>query len=154
MTSHTQNRSRFGRAKFGGGPKTLIAVSVAVGLVLSIALSVIVALTVLTENKALAVALFTAFTAPWLIAIVWLLLVDRDTIEGAINKPEQSIESRWYAQAAQDTVHALLWSVGVMGVASVFVDASVSLGTATIVLGVFLFIVFGAAYFLRKRSEA
>ncbi|WCZ31526.1 hypothetical protein [Corynebacterium massiliense] len=152
MTS--QNRSRFGRAKFGGGPKTLIAVSAAVGLVLSIALSVIVALTAFTENTPLAVALFTAFTAPWLIAIVWVLLVDRDTVEGAIDKPEQSIESRWYALVAQDTVHALLWSVGVMGVASVFVDASVSLGTATIVLGVFLTVVFGVAYFLRKRSEA
>ena len=85
---------------------------------------------------------------------MWVLLVDRDTVEGAIDKPEQSIESRWYALAAQDTVHALLWSVGVMGVASVFVDASVSLGTATIVLGVFLTVVFGVAYFLRKRSEA
>lgn len=147
-------RTRFGKSKLGGGQATLIAASLALGIGVAAIFSVIVANTVLTENKPLAIALFLAFTAPILCATFWALLVDRSTVAGAIDKPEDSIESRWYSQAAEDTLHTGLYAIGILGVASVFIDYSVNLGTAVMAVGIFQMVVFGIAYRVRKRKES
>ena len=128
-------RTRFGRAKFGGGQKLLITLSILMGSVLATVFGVLVALTQFTDNRI-------------------LVMVDRSTIDGAIDQPEKSIENHWYLHAAQDTLHLGLVSVGVLGTVSTFWDFSVSGSMLTIYLGAFQIVAFSISYRLRKWRES
>ena len=85
---------------------------------------------------------------------MWAFLVDRNTLAGAIENPKDSVESRWYSQAAEDTLHASLPALEILGVVSVFVGYSVNVGSAAATVAVFDAAVFGSAYFVRKRTES
>ncbi|MBI8990171.1 MULTISPECIES: hypothetical protein [Corynebacterium] len=147
-------RTRFGRAKFGGTPKTLIALSLVSGIIVAVGFGSVVALTRFTGNPLLAVTVSSVCIAPVSTAGAWALMVDRGSIAGAVERPGESIENHWYAQAAQDTFHTALISVGVLGVASVFWDFSVSGSLMAIYVGSFLMGVFAVAFGLRKLRES
>ncbi|MBY0794355.1 hypothetical protein [Corynebacterium parakroppenstedtii] len=147
-------RTRFGRAKFGGGQKLLIALSILMGSVLATVFGVLVALTQFTDNRILVAGCFFVVLAPAMSTIAWALMVDRSTIDGAIDQPEKSIENHWYLHAAQDTLHLGLVSVGVLGTVSTFWDFSVSGSMLTIYLGAFQIVAFSISYRLRKWRES
>lgn len=150
----TSQRSRFGRSKLGGGQTLLVTMSTIAGLGLSVGFGLLVANIALTHNKPLTAAIFTVCLAPGWTALMWALLVDRNTLAGAIENPKDSVESRWYSQAAEDTLHASLLALGILGVVSVFVDYSVNIGSAVATVAAFYAAVFGSAYFVRKRTES
>ena len=81
-------------------------------------------------------------------------MVDRDTIVGATPNPEESIESTWYDNAAQSTFHIILVIVGVLGMASVFTDVKLSLGTFAIASYVVIMAAFAGSYFFNKRRDS
>ncbi|WP_129660193.1 hypothetical protein [Rothia uropygialis] len=60
----------------------------------------------------LAFFIFCTFLLSPLYMLWWLILVDRETVRGAIKAPEKSIESTWYTQAAQGVFHDLLIVMG------------------------------------------
>ena len=148
-------RSRFGRSKFGGSPAALIAGSIVSGLAAAFAAALILwAIVRPEESTGLYLGVFTLCLFPVAAAASWAALVDRDTIVGATPNPEESIESTWYDNAAQSTFHIILVIVGVLGMASVFTDVKLSLGTFAIASYVVIMAAFAGSYFFNKRRDS
>lgn len=154
-TAQTTPRSRFGRSKFGGSSATLVAVSTVAGLAVAFVAALIFwAIARPEESAALYLGVFTLCLFPVASAGAWAALVDRDTIAGATPNPEESIESTWYDNAAQSTFHIILVAIGALGVASVFTEVKLSLGTFAIASYVVILAAFGASYLLNKRRDS
>lgn len=112
--------SAWGRsARLGGGTGRLVVVSLVFGVLLAAMLGVIAYGLAGTADPAdprrpWVLGLVVASGAlPVLAGTVWMLLVDRATIKGAVRDPEESIESRWYDAAARGAFHDLLVVLGV-----------------------------------------
>ncbi|MDN5818850.1 MAG: hypothetical protein L0I94_11930 [Yaniella sp.] len=103
-------RSRWGRTRFAGGRIPALAFAIPVGLLLATGVGAITLWSRVAQGEyALLIAGMGAFFTSWgMIGLVWALVVDRTTIRGAVDKPEQSIESEWMeaamAGAFRDTI--------------------------------------------------
>ena len=54
-----------------------------------------------------------AFVTVWpCFGLVWALVVDRDSLHGAVDRPEESVESRWYDAAASKAFTDVILVVG------------------------------------------
>lgn len=146
--------SRFGRPKWGGTQTTLIAISLAVGLLIAAAAGVALGVFVHRDAPWLAVAVYTLCLLPIASAASWAFMVDRSTIDGATPDPENSIESHWYSQASENTLHAMLFAIGGLGIVSSFWDFSVSGTLLTIILGAFVTGTFGISYLAHKQAAS
>lgn len=101
--SHTDTSTRhlFGLSRFGGGPVTLILASLLAGLVTSMVVAGVVVWLSPTGDRAPAL-LFTVTTLATLgpsSAGWWAAFVDRTTVRGAIQRPEDSAEGQWLQRA-------------------------------------------------------
>ena len=146
--------TRFGRPKFGGTQTKLITLSVAAGVALAAAAGAIVAAFVHDNSPLLAFTVYALCLLPVATTASWLFMVDRSTIRGATPDPENSIESHWYSQASENTLHVMLFGIGGLGVVSSFWDFHVSGSLLTIILGVFVTGTFGISYFAHKRAAS
>ena len=148
------NTTRFGRPEFDGSQAKLITLSVAAGAALAAAAGAIVAAFVHEDSPWLAFGVYSLCLLPVAISASWLFMVDRSTIRGATPDPENSIESHWYSQASENTLHAMLFGIGGLGVVSSFWEFQVSGTMLTIILGVFVTGTFGISYFAHKRAAS
>lgn len=146
--------SRFGRPKWGGTQTTLIALSVAAGLVLATVAGAAIATFVHQEAPWLAFMVYALCLLPVTTVASWAFMVDRSTIRGATPDPENSIESHWYAQASENTLHAMLFAIGGLGIVSSIWDFSVSGTLLTIILGAFVTGTFGISYLAHKQAAS
>lgn len=146
--------TRFGRPKFGGTQTKLITLSVASGVGLATAAAAIMAAFVHDDSPLLAFTVYALCLLPVATTASWLFMVDRSTIRGATPDPENSIESHWYSQASENTLHVMLFGIGGLGVVSSFWDFHVSGSLLTIILGVFVTGTFGISYFAHKRGAS
>ena len=146
--------TRFGRPKFGGSQTKLITLSLAAGAVIAAAAGAIMAAFIHEDSPWLAFAVYSLCLLPVAISASWLFMVDRSTIRGATPDPENSIESHWYSQASENTLHAMLFGIGGLGVVSSFWEFQVSGTMLTIILGVFVTGTFGISYFAHKRAAS
>ena len=146
--------TRFGRPKFGGSQTKLITLSLAAGAVIAAAAGAIMAAFIHEDSPWLAFAVYSLCLLPVAISASWLFMVDRSTIRGATPDPENSIESHWYSQASENTLHAMLYGIGGLGVVSSFWEFQVSGTMLTIILGVFVTGTFGISYFAHKRAAS
>lgn len=108
--SRSDTRTRWGRINFAEGRLPAMAVAIPVGLILAVGVG---ALTLLTEvaqgDQALVIAGVLALVMSWgLIGLIWALVVDRSSLRGAIDNPNESVESKWLdaamAGALRDTI--------------------------------------------------
>ena len=148
------NTTRFGRPKFGGTQTKLITLSVAAGAAIAAAAGAIMAAFIHDDSPWLAFAVYSLCLLPVATAASWVFMVDRSTIRGATPDPENSIESHWYSQASENTLHAMLFGIGGLGVVSSFWEFQVSGTMLTIILGVFVSCTFGISYFAHKRAAS
>ena len=146
--------TRFGSPKFGGTQTKLITLSIAAGVGLAAAVGAIVATFVHDDSPWLAFAVYSLCMLPVATAASWAFMVDRSTIRGATPDPENSIESHWYSQASENTLHAMLFGIGGLGIVSSFWDFEISGTLLTIILGVFVTGTFGISYFAHKRAAS
>ena len=146
--------TRFGRPKFGGTQAKLITLSVAAGVGLAAAAGSIMAAFVHDDSPLLAFAVYALCLFPVATAASWGFMVDRSTIRGATPDPENSIESHWYSQASENTLHAMLFGIGGLGIVSSFWEFQVSGTLLTIILGIFVTGTFGISYFAHKRAAS
>lgn len=146
--------TRFGRPKFGGTQTKLITLSVASGMGIAAAAGAIMAAFVHDDSPLLALAVYALCLFPVATAASWGFMVDRSTIRGATPDPENSIESHWYSQASENTLHAMLFGIGGLGIVSSFWEFQVSGTLLTIILGVFVTGTFGISYFAHKRATS
>ena len=95
------NRTRWGRTKIGSGRVPAMAIATPSGLVLGFLLSLVAAWAGITgPYPVVGVTVFTLCLAVPATMLVWVLVLDRSTLQGAAEQPEESIESRWYTRAA------------------------------------------------------
>lgn len=103
-------RTRWGRIKFAGGRVPAMAVAIPAGLILAAGVGALTLLTGVSEGEqALAIAgVFALVMSGGFIGLVWALIVDRSSLRGALDKPEESVESLWLetamAGALRDTI--------------------------------------------------
>ncbi len=108
--TRTDNRTRWGRTRFADGRLPAVAVAIPVGLLLAIGVGAVTLWTgVASGEHALPVAGVFALVMSWgLVGLVWALVVDRTSLRGAIDNPDESIESTWLdaamAGAFRDTI--------------------------------------------------
>lgn len=135
-------RTRWGRIKFAGGRVPAMVVAIPAGLILAAGVG---ALTLLTEvsrgEEALLIAGVFAFIMSWgFIGLVWAIVVDRASLRGALDNPDESVESRWLdtamGGALRDTIMLTGVALVVLAVTGFELDAVWAL---TAVLGVAFF---------------
>ena len=146
--------THFGRPKFGGSQTKLITLSLAAGAAIAAAAGAIMAAFIHNDSPWLAFAVYSLCLLPVAISASWLFMVDRSTIRGATPDPENSIESHWYSQASENTLHAMLYGIGGLGVVSSFWEFQVSGTMLTIILGVFVTGTIGISYFAHRRAAS
>ncbi|MBE1513736.1 hypothetical protein [Nesterenkonia halotolerans] len=154
MESGTMKRSRWGRARFGGSSGVLISISLAIGAAISTGAGALFVALGDVERPILAFALMTMMSLPASAALGWALLVDRSTLAGALEKPDDSIESGWYDKAASGAFGdvLLVGGLGAAGFAVAWIDGPLTWAVSGLVL--FAMLDFAVRHQWLKRSEA
>ena len=119
MTVKVQ-RSKWGRARFGGGAPALLGASLMIGVLISAGCGTLFSWLRNDENPALEFAVMAAATLPVAAVLAWAVLVDRSSLAGAIDKPEDSVESSWYVKAASGAFTDILLVAGLSCAAVAF----------------------------------
>ena len=70
--------------------------------------------------------IFLAAGWPALAALVWIVLLDRDTLAGALTRPEDSIESQWLDRASAAAFFDLVIVAGFVLAVLAFFDVELS----------------------------
>lgn len=154
MESGTMKRSRWGRARFGGSSAVLISISLGIGAAISAAAGALFVALGDVERPILAFALMATFTFPAAAALGWAVLVDRTTLAGAADKPEDSVESAWYDKAASGAFGdvLLVGGLGAGGFALTWIEGPLTWALSGLVL--FAMIDFAVRYQRLKNAAA
>lgn len=135
-------RTRWGRANFAGGRIPALAVAIPAGILLAAGAGALTLVTKVAQGEnAMLIAGVTALVMSWgLIGLVWALIVDRSTLRGAVDKPDESVESKWLdtamAGALGDTITLTGITLAVIALADITFDAMCAL-IGVIVVAVF-----------------
>lgn len=153
MRTSQNTKSRWGRARFGGGSGALIGLSILGGGLLSAGMGALFGLLVAQERPAFAGVLFGVMTLPATFGLMWAFLVDRRSLRGASENPEASIESRWYDKAASATFTDLLLVCGIG--ATIFTFTRVEANIGLVLAGVIVLAMadFAVRYQSIKKAE-
>ena len=114
-SSTPDTRSRWGRTTFADGRIPALSIAIPVGIVLALGAGALTLLTdVASGAQALLIAGAFAFILSWgFIGLVWALVVDRTTLRGAIDNPDESIESQWLESAMSSALGDTIMATGV-----------------------------------------
>lgn len=151
---HPDTRGRWGRTRFAEGRVHALSVAIPSGVVLSLgAGAVAMQFHVEKVPPLLLGAVFAFATVFPLIGLIWALVVDRATVRGTLDRPEESIESRWWDIAAQgaftDTITITGLGLTVIALTNAPIGAVPALSAVIIVA----FISSGTRYLMaRKRG--
>lgn len=135
----TDTRTLWGRTKFAGGRIPALPFAIPVGLLLAIGVGAITFWTGVAQGEyALLVAgMFAFFTCWGTMLLVWVVVVDRTTIKGAVDKPEESIESKWMdtamAGAFRDTITLTGLGLVALGITGFELDALPALNSVLLI---------------------
>ena len=153
MTMNDASPNRWGRARFGGGTTALIGVSLGIGALLSAVAGWAFSALSGAEHPFLALIVMFICTLPVTTAFGWAILVDRSSLKGAIDRPDDSIESAWYEKAASGAFGdvMLVGGLGATAFAILNIDAPVSWSLAAVVL--FAMLDFSVRFLWLKRSS-
>ncbi len=145
-------RSRWGRSRLGGGSASLLSASALLGLLIAAGVGALLALTADTARPLLPFVIGALVTLPTATSLVWALLVDRSTLSGAVDRPEESIESAWYGQAATGALADLIMVLGLGAAAFSLTRVTVDSGALLIVLFTLVAVDFGGRYWAASRE--
>lgn len=148
-------RTRWGRSRFGGGSLLLVLVSIGLGIVVSSGIGWLAKASQPAQERPWLLFLAVAVvTLPVTTVGAWALLVDRSTLAGAIDEPEETVENRWYEKAATTTFHFLLATLGIGLAVFSFLRVDIA---PPVVVGGYLVVgiaVFAASYLIAKRRDS
>lgn len=122
--SISATRTKWGRTKFGDGRLPAMVIAIPGGLVLGAVLgAAAVWAGVAGPRPVLGGIVFAlCLTSPGILA-VYVLVADRDTMTGAIERPGESVESRWYDRAAAGALTDVVTLAGLSALFLVFVPS-------------------------------
>lgn len=140
-----------GRSRFGGNSIALVTGSILIGAVASSAIGFAGA-SMRDDAFLLSFFVFLACTLPVTSMLGWVILVDRSTIAGTVDKPEDSVETHWYNEATkgafQDTMFTLGITTFVLAITQ-FEVGGLNLGLGFLMLMMFDFLI---RFQLAKRA--
>jgi nucleoside permease NupC len=147
-------RTKWGRTTFGGGRFPAMAIAVPCGMVLGALLGLLAAsLGAGGSSPVLTGAVFALCLAFPSTLLVYVLVVDRSTMAGAAEKPEESVESGWYDKAAAGALHDVVLVAGVTASVLAFLPEKFLLDPGLLLAGVvgLCFASFAVRYLLLQR---
>ena len=150
MTGQDKNR-KMGLSRFGQVPALRIAIPAGV------ALAVLIGVVQMLINppgpmRGWIVPIMALCLATPCVMGVWVLIVDRSTLPGAVRNPEASIENSWYNKAASATFNMALAVSGVGASVASLMRATVVSWTLIGVFGA-LAAGFGISYLVVKSRS-
>ncbi|QOR70780.1 hypothetical protein IM660_00150 [Ruania alkalisoli] len=109
-----RERLRWGRSQWGRTRPAAWWHAAPLGIVLTVILSIAFSLIGFdAEQRRLALGIgLLCFTGPAL-ALAWIVVVDRSTIRGAVDRPEETVENIWWDKATQHTLYDVVVVIGV-----------------------------------------
>ena len=149
-----QTRTKWGRTKFGSGRTPAMALAVPAGLLLAAALGGLSVLSgIMDSNPLLGGLIFALCLAMPAVALVYAVVVDRSTLEGAADRPEESVESGWYDRAAAGAFTDVILVAGVAATVLAFIPADLFVDLKLVLPAILAacFIFFGIRYLIIKR---
>lgn len=130
-------RTKWGRTTFGAGRYPAMAVALPCGIVLGALLGVLAALLgVGGSDPALVGAVFAVCLAFPSTMLVYLLVVDRSTMTGAADRPEESVEAGWYEKAAAGALTDIVLAAGATATVLSFIPEKFALDPGLMLAGV------------------
>lgn len=148
----TAERPKWGRSRFGGRGSALLAAA-PVGVVLAAATGALAAWAGVAGPDPLLGAIAFALVTVWPLTVAaWIAVVDRSTLRGAIDRPEESVESSWLETASQHAFTDTLTLAG-LGTAALFVSGAELPGSSVLLAVVVVMMAsFGIRYLLARRG--
>ena len=130
----TTTRTRWGATRSGRRGLALWAPSLVIGLVVAAVLGVNARAVNPAPNPALLGILIAAASLPIGTVLGWVLLVDRTSLEGAVARPEESVESVWLDRAMAGALPDAMAAIGLAAGAIAVSGKDVPAGAVLIVL--------------------
>lgn len=153
MKTGVEPTTRWGRPRFGGSPSLLVGLSVIGGTIGALGLAWILH-AVRGEGEFWVYFLASiASSFPVFSALTWAILVDRQTITGAIRCPDESVENRWFAKASETTLLALLVILGLAIFYFVLFPQVVSVQYVLLAILLLIGLIFFVSYEVHKRRS-
>lgn len=147
-------RTKWGRTTFGGGRFPAMTVAIPCGLVIGALLGLLAAsLGAGGSSPALVGTVFALCLAAPSTMLVYVCVVDRSTMEGAAERPEESVESGWYDKAAAGALTDIVLVAGVIATVLAFIPTKFSLDPGLLLAGVIglAFVSVAARYLLQRH---
>ncbi|MCD2111482.1 MULTISPECIES: hypothetical protein [Rhodococcus] len=146
-------RSKWGKVRVGSRWIGAVPPAIALGILATAVLGAVVAALGLVPDYPVAAGVAVALaTAPSLSALAWVLLVDRSTLEGAADRPEDSVEASWYEKAASGAFTDILLVTGLGCTALAFAPIEVEGLHALMAVILVAFASFGVRYAVQRRK--
>lgn len=135
--SDQNTRTRWGRATVAGGRFPAMTVAAPGGVLISALLGWLAAsLGVGGTSPILTGAVFALCLSFPSTMLVYVLLVDRSTLAGATERPEESVESGWYDKAAAGAVTDVVLVAGVTATVLAFIPTKFAVDPGLLLSGV------------------
>ena len=120
MSKQDDIRTKWGRTHIAGLNLGAMNVAIPVGVLLAVIAGVVAGRVGLDGERAWLGGIVFGFMVSWgLVALVWIIIVDRKTLLGATDRPEESIESSWMQTASSG---AFFDTVAIAGFGSAIVS--------------------------------
>ena len=150
-----QPRTKWGRTKFGAGRLPAMAIAFPGGLILGAFggwLSVVTGVS--GQNPLVGFWVFSACLTSPAVLLVYAVVVDRTTIEGAVDRPDDSIEAGWYDKAASSSFTDLILMLGATAAILAFLPTEILVDLKLVLSAVLVAcaLSFGLRYLLLKRK--
>ncbi|WP_237686795.1 hypothetical protein [Arthrobacter sunyaminii] len=151
----TGTRTKWGQARFGSGRVPAMAVALPSGLLLGAGGGWLAVATGVTEaNPVLGFWVFAFCLTMPATLLVYVAIVDRNTIEGAVERPDDSIEAGWQDKAASRSFTDLILILGVAGTVVAFLPGEITVNLKLVLPAVLILcaVLFGVRYLLQRRK--
>lgn len=146
-------RTRWGRAQFGGLRLPALWSAACLAVVLAAGFGLLAVATGVAGSRPLVGGIVFALAAvgPFT-GLVWALIVDRRTLQGASARPEESVESAWFDSAAGGSFTDTVMFTGIALTALALTDVEMSAVIALTAVLAVAGLSFGIRFLLARRQ--
>lgn len=151
MTS-SSGRTAWGATKKGRRGVGLWGPAVGIGVVVSAVMAGLALMVSSSPEPGLLAVVTAAVVLPVGVALGWGIMVDRSSISGAVDRPEESVESRWWDQASSGALMDGFAMIGLGAGAIALTGVEVAADTVLMALWVLLSVDVGIRYLVARRA--
>lgn len=126
--------------------------AVGIGVVVSAVMAGLALMVSSSPEPGLLAVVTAAVVLPVGVALGWGIMVDRSSISGAVQRPEESVESRWWDQAASGALMDGFAMIGLGAGAIALTGVEVAADTVLMALWVLLSVDVGIRYLVARRA--